>query len=299
MKNDKTSILFALGAVLIWSTIASAFKLTLSVFTPQHMVFYSSITATLVFLLISILKKTPVFKISKKDIIFSSFAGMLNPFIYYLLLLKGYEILPAQSAQAINYSWSVSLSIMSFIFLKQKPMKRDILSILICYFGVFLIATKGKFQINDLQEINGICFVLASTIVWASYWILNTKDKLEPELRLFWNFTFGLFYSFVYIMIFDDFNLNVKGISGSIYIGFFEMGISFFLWFMAMKLTTNASRINNLIYLSPIISLFFINKLIGEKIIASTIIGLSCIITGILIQNFKRKNESGKSGIGS
>lgn len=255
------------------------------------MVLVSSFTAAVIIFIISVLIKTNPFKIKKQQLLFSAMAGFLNPFIYYLILLNAYDILPAQSAQALNYTWGITLSIMSFFFLGHKPIKKDYIAIVICYLGVFTIASKGKFDFIEQSNIKGVGFALLSTIIWALYWILNTKDNLQPSIRLFWNFIFGFIYSGFYILITKTFTFSTKGFAGAIYIGIFEMGISFFLWLLAMKTTSNASRISNLIYLSPIFSLFIINYFLEEKIMLSTIIGLFCILCGIFIQNYKRNKN--------
>ncbi|MGM0418374.1 MAG: DMT family transporter [Thermodesulfobacteriota bacterium] len=288
MTNEKKAILLALLTVAVWSTVASAFKLTLNHFSTELMVFYSSFFSVFVIGIISFFKKTFVFKINPKDLFFSAFAGFINPFLYYLILFEAYDRLPAQSAQAINYTWGITLAIMSFIFLGHKPLKRDYAAIFICYSGVLIIGSKGDFSFIEKTELTGVILALASTVIWASYWIFNTKDTMISQIRLFWNFFFGFIYTGIYILLFKTFYFSFKGIAGSLYIGVFEMGISFFLWLTAMKLTSNASRISNFIYFSPVISLFFINFFVGERILGSTITGLVLIISGLMIQNIKR-----------
>jgi drug/metabolite transporter (DMT)-like permease len=289
MKTDnKKAITLALITVGFWSTIASAFKLSLRYFPPELMVFYSSLVSAGVVCCAAKFKRVSLFRIKPGQILFSAGAGFLNPFAYYLILIKAYDILPAQSAQAINYTWAVTLSIMSFIILKQKPIKRDYFAIFTCYFAVLIIAFQGKSPLEHNADLSGIALALISTVIWAFYWIINTKDSLEPEIRLFYNFLFGFVYSFFYILLFRDFSFSIPGFSGSLYIGIFEMGGGFLLWLYAMKLTDNASRISNLIYLSPVCSLFMIRFIVGEKILLSTITGLSLIIASIFIQNFRR-----------
>lgn len=288
--DNKKAIILALMTVAAWSTIASAFKLTLKFFTPEVMVFYSSAISCLALIIISKLKKIKIFRINMKQLLFSAVSGFLNPFLYYLILIKAYDILPAQSAQAINYTWAVTLSILSFIILKHKPLKKDYLAILFCYLGVLIIAFEGKSPFTNEIQIYGIILALSSTIIWAFYWIMNTKDKIKPEIRLFYNFLFGFAYSLIYITLWKKFQFSLHGFYGSFYIGIFEMGVGFLLWLYAMKLTDNASRIGNLIYLSPVCSLFMIRFLVGEKILFSTVAGLFLIIVSIIIQNFKREN---------
>ena len=59
--------------------------------------------------------------------------GLINPFLYYLVLFKAYDLLPAQEAQAINYTWALMLAFLSVIFLKQKLTLKDILAGIICF----------------------------------------------------------------------------------------------------------------------------------------------------------------------
>jgi drug/metabolite transporter (DMT)-like permease len=80
---------------------------------------------------------------------------------------------------------------------------------------------------------------------------------------------------------------NINGIYGAIYVGIFEMGITFVFWLKAMQNSTNTSKIANLIFISPFISLIFIYFIVNEPIYISTLVGLAFIITGLFIQQKK------------
>jgi drug/metabolite transporter (DMT)-like permease len=77
---------------------------------------------------------------------------------------------------------------------------------------------------------------------------------------------------------------------GAVYVGIFEMGITFVCWLFALKFSTNSAKVANLIFISPFLSLIFIYFLVGEQILVSTFIGLVFIITGLLIQTIKMKD---------
>jgi drug/metabolite transporter (DMT)-like permease len=62
------------------------------------------------------------------------------------------------------------------------------------------------------------------------------------------------------------------------------MGFTFVLWLSALKLTTSASRIGNLIFISPFLSLVLIHFLVGEEIRGSTFVGLVFIMGGLAVQ---------------
>jgi drug/metabolite transporter (DMT)-like permease len=79
-------------------------------------------------------------------------------------------------------------------------------------------------------------------------------------------------------------DLNTKGILGSIYVGCFEMGITFVLWLKALSLASSTARIGNTIYLVPFLSLMVIHLVLGETIYWTTIAGLGIIVSSILYQ---------------
>ena len=82
---------------------------------------------------------------------------------------------------------------------------------------------------------------------------------------------------------------EIRGILGAAYVGLFEMGITFVLWLKALSLSETTAKISNLVFLSPFISLLFISLIIKEKILLSTITGLVFIISGIVMEKWKKK----------
>jgi drug/metabolite transporter (DMT)-like permease len=82
---------------------------------------------------------------------------------------------------------------------------------------------------------------------------------------------------------------DFAGLAGAVYIGFFEMGITFVLWFNALKFSSTTAKVSNLIYLSPFISLIIIHFIVGETIFFSTVIGLVFIVSGIILQQYLKE----------
>jgi drug/metabolite transporter (DMT)-like permease len=80
---------------------------------------------------------------------------------------------------------------------------------------------------------------------------------------------------------------------GSVYVGVFELGLTYILWMKGLQLAKTTAKVSNLVFISPFISLFFIRFFVGEEILISTIIGLALIIGGILMQQYAGKLEKG------
>ncbi len=292
--NQKKAYIYGLMAVILWSTVASAFKITLKYFTPVQLLFYS-VFFSLIVLFFSIVKDKKIqllFSYQKSDYFRLVLLGIINPFLYYMILFKAYDLLPAQVAQPINYTWALTLSYLSFFILKQKLTIYDFLAGVICYIGILVISTKGDILGFHFSSTYGVLLAFCSTILWALYWIYNTKLDVDLIIALFISFLSGFVMIIFYMILFSkSFEFNLNGILGSAYIGCFEMGITYIFWLKAMRLTSSSSKIANLIFISPFLSLVFIYFLVGEKILISTFIGLVLIILGLLLQQKKDKNS--------
>ena len=287
MTHQGKAYLFALGAVLFWSTVASAFKISLRYLEPIQLLLYAGSISTLLLAVILTVqgKFRLIFCCTPRQYAMSLLLGLLNPFLYYLILFKAYDLLPAQQAQPINYTWAITLALLSVPLLGQKLRFVELGALLVSYCGVVLIATEGKPFGMHFTNGTGVALALGSTIIWALYWIFNTRDTRDPVVALLVNFLCSFPFVFGYCLFFSELVWPpLPGILGAIYVGFFEMGACYVLWLLALRLSDNAARIGSLIFLSPFLSLFFIHFLVGEEILSSTYAGLALIVTGLLWQ---------------
>ena len=291
MKNQKKAVFYALGAVACWSTVATAFKLSLNYFSPAQLLWVATLTS--VILLISVLayqkRLNELLPSFKKQPIFFLIAGLMNPTLYYLVLFQAYDRLPAQQAQTLNYTWAITLTLLAVPFLGQTIRRQDWIAIVLGYAGAMVIATRGDLLSLQFDDPLGVALALFSTFIWAGYWILNTRNQVDPLVSLALTFILAFPMITVATAIFSDFQMTQwQGWLGAIYVGIFEMGIAFIMWLMAMRYAVNTARISNLIFISPFLSLVFLRFLVGEEIYFATILGLVMIIVALLIQQLKK-----------
>jgi len=267
--------------------MASAFKISLRYLEPIQLLFFSGLFATLFLgsMLVIQRKLGLVFRCTRNEYGMSILFGILNPFLYYLVLLKAYDILPAQQAQSINYTWAITLTLLSIPLLKQKVSGLEMLALMVSYCGVVIIATEGQpFQFS-FSSPAGVALALASTVVWALYWIYNTRDRRDPLVALLVNFLCSFPFVLAYALLFSNLSWpSLPGFMGAAYIGVMEMGASFTLWLLALKYTENTARIGNLVFIAPFLSLVLIYFLVGERILPATFVGLVLIVGGLLLQ---------------
>ncbi len=301
MKDDKKAVTLALLAVFFWSTASTAFKIALAELSFIQLLLVATYTSTIVigFFLIAQGKLNLIWACSKKQWATSIGLSLLNPTGYYLVLLKAYELLPAQIAQPLNYTWPLVLVFMSAPLLKQKIKQKSFVALLVSFGGVIVISTQDSFDFLTGSDLKGILLASGSSLIWAHYWLFNLMDKRDEILKLFLNFSFGSIFISLLAWNTDSFALPFgSGLCAGIYVGFFEMGLAFIFWLKAMNNATSTDKISNLVYLSPFVALIFIATILKESLYTSTFIGLLFIVGGIFIQkiswegNIKKKNFS-------
>jgi hypothetical protein len=288
-KNQHQAYLFGAGAVLLWSTVATAFKLSLRHLSPVFLLLSSSLVSTVVLGGILAVQQNLFLlrRLTRRQLLRAAGLGALNPFLYYLVLFEAYDRLDAQLAQPLNYTWAITLSFLAVPLLGQKLLTTDVIGAVVSYAGVVLLCARSSFREFRFADPVGVGLALGSTLLWALYWIANTRDRKDPVLGLFLNFVCGTVYVFVAALVLEPSlgaALSGWGLLGAAYVGVFEMGVAFYLWLKAMKLAESTARVSNLIFFSPFLSLVFIYFLLGEQIYLSTFFGLSLIVAGTLTQ---------------
>lgn len=288
MPNQRLSFIFAGFVILFWGTSATAFKIALQYFSFIQLLFWASFFATIILLIVLLYqgKFSQVLIINKNQLKWSVFLGFLNPFLYYFILFKAYDLLPAQVAQPLNYIWPVILVLLSIPILGQKLKPRNIISLLISFAGVVFISSQGSLSIFSKSNPFGVLLALSSSLVWSLFWLFNVRDRERDEVvKLFLNFCFATTFSLIVGLFTKGFwAIPANGLFASAYIGAFEMGITFVLWLKALSLTENTAKLSNVIYLVPFVALIFISIILGETIFWTTIVGLFLIIGGIVYQ---------------
>ncbi len=296
MSSETRALGYALLAVLLWSTVATAFKVALQFVTVSQLMAGASVFSIVA--LAGVLAIRGELSEAASRLWSDRFAalrfGLINPVLYYAILFEAYDRLPAQVAQPVNYTWAITLGLLSVPFLGHKLTRWDLIGMLLGYSGVVFISLAGKNVTGDLDGF-GLFLALASTLLWAGYWLLGARDKRPPIIGLFQNFVYGLPILLIWMFWSDGMPTlnNWQTLASLAYVGFFEMGVTFVFWQLAMHYTNNASRIGTLIFLSPFISLFLIHFILKEPLQIMTFGGLGLIIGGLFLQQKMARKKVG------
>jgi len=287
MTNQGKAYVLAGIAIFFWSTVATVFKIALRHLDFIQLLFIATWTSFLVYLIVFLLRGDRKFsiKFKKNELVHSALLGLINPFVYYLILLKAYSLLPAQVAQPLNMIWPIILVFLSIPLLKQKIAIRSFIALFISFTGVYFISSQGRPFTFEISEPFGVILATGSSIIWSFYWIFNVRDSRDEVQKLLLSFFFaGIYISILIPFVTDLHSIDLTGALMGMYTGIFEMGITFLLWLKALRLTSTTDKISNLVYLAPFFSLLLIHIFVGENIYWTTVLGLCLIIGGIIIE---------------
>lgn len=290
---EDRSLSLGMIAVLLWSTVAVAFKWTLASASVAQLLAGATLTsATALGLTLATQGKLshalrsvrPFFGLSCR-------LALLNPLLYYWLLFGTYQRLPAHIAQALNYTWPIALSLGGRIFLRTDLRRVDVLGIALCYLGILVLYPGGAGRHEDVW---GFVLGLGSALVWAATWLLAAGDPRPPEYALFHQFLLASPVALLALLGWEGLpqTLDLRAVLGSIYIGLFEMGLTFLLWQKALRTTSQWPRLSALSYLSPLISLGWIHILLDEPLGPLFALGALLVASGAMVQQRPQRPSS-------
>ncbi|CAD5247465.1 MULTISPECIES: DMT family transporter [Halomonadaceae] len=290
MNQDRQAILFGLGAVALWSTVATAFKVALAWMSPLELMWLAALVSWALMGAL-VIKQGNIATALRTGWKTAAWAGLMNPVAYYLVLFAAYDRLPGQEAMALNYTWALAMAFLAVPLLGQRLTRMDIVAGLVAYAGVWVIATRGAVLNVSFADPLGVVLALASTLLWALYWLLNARDSRPPLVGQWQNFSVGLPVLTLLLLLGPGYQWHGWPAFGAgVYVGLFEMGVAFILWQLAVHKVSRTAKVSNLIFLSPPVSLLLLFLVVGEPILPSTLIGLVLILLGLGLQQ-AQKNE--------
>lgn len=294
MSQDRQAILYGLGAVGLWSTVATAFKVGLGWMSPLELMWLAALVSWLLMGGL-VLKQGAMKQALSRGWKTALWAGAMNPVAYYLVLFAAYDRLPGQEAMALNYTWALAMAFLAVPILGQRLTRMDIVAGFVAYAGVWVIATRGAVLNMSFEDPLGVLLALSSTLLWALYWLLNARDERPPLVGQWQNFTVGLPILTVLLLMGPGFQWHGwNAIGAGVYVGLFEMGIAFILWQMAVHKVSRTAKVSNLIFLSPPVSLMLLYVVVGEPVLPSTFVGLALILLGLALQQAQPKPTAAK-----
>lgn len=291
MSNTTKGYIYLSACIVCWAFIPVASKEILKELNNIQMLFYSTIISTLVlfFFVVFQNKIKLIFSFTKNDFLYMGLIGFIGIYFNYLMLYKAFSIADPITVFILNYTWPVFLFIISTFVFREKITFRKIFAIFLSFFGIIIIITKGNFYQIKLENIKGDIFALLAALSAALYSIIGKKKNFEKTTSVFLYFLFVLIFMVPTILLLSTVKIpNLNTVFWLIINGTVINGVSFIFWFKSLEYL-KTHLISSGIYLTPFLSLVYLNLFLGQKIYLSAIIGLIFIAFGIISVSIKSK----------
>mgnify|MGYP005988289285 CR=1 FL=1 len=284
-------IIYIALCIILWSLIPTVAKFAQSGLDHHQYLFYSSIVSFLSIFIVSVFqgKLKEILTYSKK-IIFVLFALGFLDFLYYLFLYFGYKHANGLEVLVIQYMWPIFIVFLSLVILKEDFTKKKLLSVILGFLGVSLVITKGDFKSLDLSQIDVLLIVMLGAIAFALFSVISKVVNVDATNAVMIYFFSAILYSIITVSSYSNFIIP-SGIDWiSIIInGVFINGISYLFWIKGLQIF-DASKVAPYLFITPILSAFFLILFFDEEILTIYFVGLFFVILSGLVNSLKSKS---------
>ena len=289
MKVKLLSYWKPLFAVVVWGASFIATKIALEEIAPLTIIFLRLILASiLLFILAVYAKKSFVIDLKNHGGIF--ILALIAAFHLWI------QVTGMQYTTAANTGWIIGtapifMAIVGFVVFKESLSPIRIFGILLAFFGLLMLISKGDLSSIDFLSNKGDFLILASAFTWSIYSAVNKKISLSysPLLTI-------LFLFIMMAIIISPFSINSAAIQSVIslsakgwivisFLGIFCSGIAYVLWAQALK-EMDSVTVGAFLYFEPFVTVFAAWLLLREEITFMMILSGVVISIGVMLVNF-------------
>ena len=242
--------LLALGAIALWSTLATL-GTSLGHVPPFLLTGLSLCIGSLIALPLS------GFQPSRWRVPLSTLAlGIYGLFGYHLSLFLALRHAPPVQANLVNYLWPLLMVVLAPVILPGLKLRAlHVLAGLLGFSGAAVVILAGAANgANTLVWSWGYLAALLAAFIWASYSLLTRRVAAFPNSAIGgFALLSGLLALLCHVLMEPSVHLSTRDWTLITVMGLGPLGAAFFLWDQALK-TGDARQIGILSYLTPLLS---------------------------------------------
>jgi drug/metabolite transporter (DMT)-like permease len=209
------------------------------------------------------------------------------------------QVTGLQYTTATNTGWIIGVSpvfmaILGFIVFKEYLGFIRIAGIVIAFFGLLLLISRGDLFSMDLLSNKGDFLILGSAFTWSVYSMVNKKISLSYSPLLTILFLFLMMAVLIApFTINENFfreveNLSLNGWLAIAFLGLFCSGIAYVLWAQSLKEMESAT-VGAFLYFEPFVTVITAWLILEEEITLMIILSGLIITAGVLMVNVNFK----------
>ncbi len=287
-------MIYLLIAAFLWGTSFIAGKIAYNMIDPTLTVAFRLILASIVLLPITfsfMRQKEQV--LTKKDFFMLIILGILTYPLTFMLQFLGLSFTSASSATTIIGIEPVMVTIIGFIFFKEKVSPIVFILGIIAFFGVAL--TVGVSALENVSFF-GCFLVLLSTVVVA-FWVRLSKKmftKISAKYYTALTIQLGTLFALPIMLLLVknwEIHYSLKGVLALFYLGIGCSILAGWLWNKGLELS-DASKSGLFLALEPVFGVLLAVLILGESLNILSITGIILVITSATICMLLPKKDS-------
>jgi len=286
MKDKKIfSILGILFAIITWSASYPVIKIGLKEMSPLVLATLRQIVIVPIFVLLLFVKKREITSFNQYTWLMLIGAAIFSIVLPNIFQNIGMQYTTASASSIIQSSSPIFTIFLAIMFLREKLTSNKILGTTVAFIGTIMLVTGGKFDLSG--QIYGNVLILLSAISYAISGVIVKKTllKVSPLILVAIETMLGFIVLFTITISFEP--INILGLSFRAWIvilllSIFPNFLAILIWYRLLKIT-ELSKLINLVYLMPVITIFISYYLIGEIVNIQTIILAIVVIVGVAL----------------
>ncbi|MEO8514040.1 MAG: DMT family transporter [Ignavibacteria bacterium] len=282
--THKKGLIYISFTAFLWSTSGFFIKyLTINAFQIS---FFRSLIAALTVFFITVARKQ---KLKFEFDTVSNFAAIFYAGILILFVIAT-KMTSAANAIFLQFTAPMYLVVLEPLLLKTKFESKNVITIIICIFGMILFFF-GKLELgniygNLLAICSGLCFAMFSLLL--KYKKVKHKNDNTLNNVIMGNVIVAIIAFFI---VFPDFSLDLTQALILLYMGAIQIGVSYIIFNEGIKYVS-ATESMIIATLEAIFNPIWVFIGIGEAPSVYSIIGGLIIFGAIIWRNFSRKEKS-------
>ena len=270
------SRLAALGAIVLWSSLAS-----LATLIPNVPIFLKTGIGLLIGSVIALpLARFQIKQLAVKPKIL--LLGVYGLFGYHAALFVALSTSPSVQANLVNYLWPLLIVLLAPLFSKKVKLNlRVVIGGLMGFIGASLAILSGSS--SDGLFYSGYLFAFMAAIVWSTYSLATNRigSFPTPAVGLF-ALVSGILSIAMHFVFETQVSLSSFDWMILVLLGLGPLGAAFYLWDYAIK-RNNPQEIGLLSFLTPLLSTGFLLVITGQALSWLLAIAAALIVGGSLI----------------
>ena len=295
MKKTLLTIWKPLAAVTFWGGSFIATKNLLGEISPLGVI-YLRLILGIIFIAVVAKKRKRSFAINLPDLKGVFLLALIASFHLWI------QVTGLQYTSAANTGWIIGfapvfMTILGFLFFKEKINLVQTSGIVIAFAGLLMLISKGDLSTLNIISNKGDLMILTSAFTWSVYSLVGKKVTLSfpPIMTILYLFVMMLLIITPFTINYENFNsvlnLSTTGWAAIFFLGILCSGLSYVIWAEAMK-EMPANKVGAFLYLEPFVTVFAAWMFLAEEITLLMMISGLVIIGGVILVNKKSKNEN-------